>query len=335
MPRYVVERTFPNGLDIPAGPEGAKLCLGVIERNADECVTWVHSYVSEDRKKTFCVYDAQSPEAIRKTASKNGLPVERITQEEPSMRKCDRAHEGRQELIRIRPIRLLVAAVQAARASERRNLPLKLPLALATVAAGVVAALPAPASATSALAPEALTRARVIRAEINARYRLLAGRKLVVTEATSTGVVESLTLVTDWLEPPRVVPADNGIYFAICSARATCPYPGRSAAWPAVAFLPRRQALELALRTFLETSVSLVVVALPTAEPVWVVFERDDLLANIDAPALLGELATQPALADTELLDLIDRLTRPHLFVPLPILPPPRDTMYAVRLFGP
>ena len=77
-------------------------------------------------------------------------------------------------MIRTRPIQLLVAA---GRAGERRNLPRKLPLVLATLAgACAVAALPASASATtSALKPEALTRARAIRAEINARSRLLPG----------------------------------------------------------------------------------------------------------------------------------------------------------------
>jgi hypothetical protein len=80
MPRYVVERTFPDGLRIPAGGNGAARCLAVVERNADEGVTWVHSYVSEDREKTFCVYDAPSPEAIRKTAARNDLPVDCITQ---------------------------------------------------------------------------------------------------------------------------------------------------------------------------------------------------------------------------------------------------------------
>jgi hypothetical protein len=80
MPRYVVERIFPEGLGIPAGPEGVELCLAVAERNADEGVTWVHSYVSEDQEKTFCIYDAPSPEAIRKTARRNDLPVDRITQ---------------------------------------------------------------------------------------------------------------------------------------------------------------------------------------------------------------------------------------------------------------
>jgi len=80
MPRYVVERTFPEGLQIPVNDVGAELCLTVVDRNADEGVTWIHSYVSESRTKTYCVYDGPSPEAIRKTASKNNLPVDTITQ---------------------------------------------------------------------------------------------------------------------------------------------------------------------------------------------------------------------------------------------------------------
>jgi Protein of unknown function (DUF4242) len=80
MPRYLVERMFPQGLGIPGGAKGAQLCLGVVERNADSGVTWLHSYVSEDRSRTFCVYDGPSPEAIRKTAARNDLPIERITQ---------------------------------------------------------------------------------------------------------------------------------------------------------------------------------------------------------------------------------------------------------------
>jgi len=80
MPRYVVERIFPDGLHIPADDGGAAICLTVVGRNTDENVTWVHSYVSEDKKKTFCIYDGPSPEAIRKTATKNSLPVETITE---------------------------------------------------------------------------------------------------------------------------------------------------------------------------------------------------------------------------------------------------------------
>jgi len=56
-----------------------KLGIGVVERDADEGVTWISSFVSEDKTHTFCVYDAPSPEAIRKTAAPNQLPVDRIT----------------------------------------------------------------------------------------------------------------------------------------------------------------------------------------------------------------------------------------------------------------
>ena len=80
MPRYLIERTFPAGLSIPQTAEGAKAVQGVVDRNAKEGVTWVHSYVSPDRTKTFCIYDGPSPEAIRKVAEHNQLPVDMITQ---------------------------------------------------------------------------------------------------------------------------------------------------------------------------------------------------------------------------------------------------------------
>ena len=78
MPRYMVERTFPDGLHIPANPDGAEALGGVVSRNAEEGVSWVHSYVTPDKTKTFCVYDGPSEEAIRKAAEKNGVPVDAI-----------------------------------------------------------------------------------------------------------------------------------------------------------------------------------------------------------------------------------------------------------------
>lgn len=79
MPRYLVERTFPEGLQIPMSAEGANICLTVVHGNADLGVTWVHSYVNEDKTKTFCIYDGPSPNAIQRAAERNGLPVDRIT----------------------------------------------------------------------------------------------------------------------------------------------------------------------------------------------------------------------------------------------------------------
>jgi hypothetical protein len=78
MPRYMVERTFPDGLGIPSDAEGARACMSVVDNNADAGVTWIHSYVTEDKRKTFCIYDGPTPEAIRQTAARNGLPVDTI-----------------------------------------------------------------------------------------------------------------------------------------------------------------------------------------------------------------------------------------------------------------
>ena len=79
MPRYLVQRRFANGLHIPMDLQGAKTCQSVIDTNAQEGVTWLHSYVSDDLGTTFCIYDGPDPEAIRAVASRNGLPVESVS----------------------------------------------------------------------------------------------------------------------------------------------------------------------------------------------------------------------------------------------------------------
>lgn len=80
MPRFVVERTFPAGLDIPTDDVGAKTCLDWVRNNAEEQVTWVTSYVSTDSTKTYCVYDGPSPESVDRAARANGLPIDRVTE---------------------------------------------------------------------------------------------------------------------------------------------------------------------------------------------------------------------------------------------------------------
>jgi hypothetical protein len=77
MPRYLVERGFHRGWD--AGDDIEEYCRQILEQNYDSDVTWLHSYVSDDRKRLLCIYEAPSPEAIRKTAARNQLPVDRIT----------------------------------------------------------------------------------------------------------------------------------------------------------------------------------------------------------------------------------------------------------------
>jgi len=55
----------------------------VIDNNAEEDVTWLTSYVSLDRTKTFCIYDGPSHEAIHRAATANELPVDAIDPGEP------------------------------------------------------------------------------------------------------------------------------------------------------------------------------------------------------------------------------------------------------------
>lgn len=81
MARYMVEREFADGLHIPVNADGAKVCRNVVDTNLTDGVTWVHSYVStDDNKKSFCIYDGPNPEAIRRVAGKNHLPVNKITE---------------------------------------------------------------------------------------------------------------------------------------------------------------------------------------------------------------------------------------------------------------
>lgn len=78
MPRYLVERTFPEGLEIPVSEAGAQVCLNVVGGNSTVGITWLHSYVSDDKHKTYCIYDGPDPESIRKAAETNKLPIDRI-----------------------------------------------------------------------------------------------------------------------------------------------------------------------------------------------------------------------------------------------------------------
>ena len=79
MPRYMVERTFPDGLRIPINDDGAKACGAVVAATSKEGVTWVHSYVSEDLRKTYCIYDGPSAESVRSAARDTNLPIDKIS----------------------------------------------------------------------------------------------------------------------------------------------------------------------------------------------------------------------------------------------------------------
>jgi hypothetical protein len=79
MPRYLVERSFPDGLEVPTNTDGLNAMQGLIESNTGQGVSWVRSFVTDDHRKTFCIYDAPTPEAIRQAASTSNLPIDSIS----------------------------------------------------------------------------------------------------------------------------------------------------------------------------------------------------------------------------------------------------------------
>jgi len=73
MPVFLIERNFAEQLEI--NPEAA---AAVNRINVDAGVNWLVSFLSADKKKTYCLYEAPSAEAIREAARRAGLPADEI-----------------------------------------------------------------------------------------------------------------------------------------------------------------------------------------------------------------------------------------------------------------
>ncbi len=78
MPRYVVERTFPEGLRASRSMTWARRRGVGRPQERPQRRHRVYLYVSQDHRKTFCV-DGPSPESIREAAASNNQPVDSIT----------------------------------------------------------------------------------------------------------------------------------------------------------------------------------------------------------------------------------------------------------------
>lgn len=154
---------------------------------------------------------------------------------------------------------------------------------VALVLIAMAAATPASGVGDRRLEAAALAHADQIRREVGDRYLGAGGPELAVTEASTTGVVESFSLLSPRLDETRIVDAANGVFYASCPRRARCPLPSRRFARRAADPVPRRQALELAIRTVLETSADVVAVSLPTRRFVLILAEREDLARDADS----------------------------------------------------
>ena len=75
MPIFMVERRFADELDA-----GAEEIDGINRINDEEGVRWLYSFLSADKRKTYCLYEAPSPDAIRRAAERAGLPADVIVE---------------------------------------------------------------------------------------------------------------------------------------------------------------------------------------------------------------------------------------------------------------
>lgn len=75
MPIFMVERRYADELDA-----GADEIDGINRINEEEGVRWLYSFLSADKRKTYCLYEASSPEAILRAAERAGLPADVIVE---------------------------------------------------------------------------------------------------------------------------------------------------------------------------------------------------------------------------------------------------------------
>lgn len=73
MPVFLIERNFAEQIE-----ENKAIAAEINRVNADEGVQWLISFLSADKKKTYCLYEAPSAEAIREAAKRAGLPADVI-----------------------------------------------------------------------------------------------------------------------------------------------------------------------------------------------------------------------------------------------------------------
>lgn len=73
MALFLIERNFAEELELTS-----EAAAGIKRINADVGVDWLFSFLSADKKKTYCLYEAPSAELIREAARRNGLPADTI-----------------------------------------------------------------------------------------------------------------------------------------------------------------------------------------------------------------------------------------------------------------
>lgn len=71
MALFMIERNFAEALNA-----SKKDYKAVVEINDAAGVKWLYSFLSADKRKTYCLYEAESGDAIREAARRAGLPAD-------------------------------------------------------------------------------------------------------------------------------------------------------------------------------------------------------------------------------------------------------------------
>jgi hypothetical protein len=75
VPLFLIERNFAEA--VAADPE----TMATIKQVNDEIgIQWLFSFLSADKRKTYCLYEAPNPEAIRAAARRLGVPADTIVE---------------------------------------------------------------------------------------------------------------------------------------------------------------------------------------------------------------------------------------------------------------
>jgi hypothetical protein len=80
MPLYMIERNFSEQLDLT--DDDVEF---IDEIGAEEGVHWVFSFLTADRRRTYCLYEAPSPDAILAAARRSNVPADSVIEVSPAV----------------------------------------------------------------------------------------------------------------------------------------------------------------------------------------------------------------------------------------------------------
>jgi hypothetical protein len=81
MPRFIIERNFAEKVEA-----NRDIVKGITQVNSDVGVQWLFSFLSADKKKTYCLYEAPNAEAIREAARRLNIPADVIIEVDSELR---------------------------------------------------------------------------------------------------------------------------------------------------------------------------------------------------------------------------------------------------------